>query len=197
VSPRGKAIQGVDEQLFAATERVLARTGPSGLTSRAITDEAGCAKGVLHNHFGDLDGFLVAYVVDRSARLADQARKLVHLAGTGTVLDNLTEAALALFGVTALAVSSLVISRPELAHRLYRERAAEPVLHEIQSALAEYLEAETGRGRIAPGTDTGTLAFTVVASAHQLFFSDAERSIARDRIRPILVSLLAGVTTGD
>jgi AcrR family transcriptional regulator len=194
MSPRGKAIHGVDEQLFAAAERVLTHAGPHGLTSRAITDEAGCAKGVLHNHFGDLDGFLAAYVIDRSARLAERARKLVQLAGTGTVLDNLTEATVALFGPPALAVSSLVISRPEVAHRLYQDRAAEPVLHEIQTAFAEYLDAEMRLGRIASGTDASTLAYTVFASAHQLFFSDAGRPVARDRIRPILRSLLAGVT---
>jgi AcrR family transcriptional regulator len=197
VSPRGKAIHGVNEQLFAAAERVLARSGPSGLTSRAITDEAGCAKGVLHNHFGDLDGFLAAYVLDRSAHLADKARTLVHQAGTGTVLDNLTDATVALFGPPALAISSLVISRAEVAQRLSHGRAAEPVLHEIQAAFTKYLDAERGLGRIAPGADTSTISFTVFASAHQLFLSDTQRPIARDRIRQILLSLLTGVTTGE
>jgi AcrR family transcriptional regulator len=43
------------EQLFGAAERVLLRDGPNGLTSRAVTAEAGCAKGVLHRHFADVD----------------------------------------------------------------------------------------------------------------------------------------------
>jgi AcrR family transcriptional regulator len=198
VSPRGKAIPAVDEQLFAATERVLSRTGPGGLTSRAITDEAGCAKGVLHNHFGDLEGFLAAFVLDRSAHLADRARRLSSLAGTGTVVDNLMAITVDLFGPTALAISSLVISRPEVAQRIQAEHAGgAPVLHEIQAAIADYLNTEMRLGRIKVGTDTGSLAFTVFASAHQLFFSQIGTPIHSGRLRPILVSLLAGVTAGD
>jgi AcrR family transcriptional regulator len=46
--PTGVAIRDVREQLFDAAERVLLRDGPAALTSRAVTDEAGVAKGVLH-----------------------------------------------------------------------------------------------------------------------------------------------------
>jgi AcrR family transcriptional regulator len=46
------------EQLFDATDRLLRRDRPAGIATRAITDEAGVAKGILHNHFGDLDTFL-------------------------------------------------------------------------------------------------------------------------------------------
>jgi AcrR family transcriptional regulator len=53
--PTGVALRDVREQLFGAAERVLLRDGPSALTSRAVTDEAGVAKGVLHRHFADFD----------------------------------------------------------------------------------------------------------------------------------------------
>ena len=56
--PTGVAIRDVRQQLFAAAERVLLRDGPSGLTSRAVTAEAGCAKGVLHRHFADFPLFV-------------------------------------------------------------------------------------------------------------------------------------------
>jgi AcrR family transcriptional regulator len=195
VSPRGKAIPGVEEQLFGAAERVLAHSGPIGLTSRAITGEAGCAKGVLHNHFGDLIGFLAAFVVSQSTRLAESARKLPTLAGTNTVLDNLADAAVALFGRSAITISSLVVSRPDVAQRLLEEGTAAPVLHEIEAAFAEYLAAEQRLGRIAAGTDTRTLVFTVFASAHHLFFTEIGRPIPPDRVRHILTSLLSGVAT--
>jgi len=55
--PTGVAIRDVRAQLFDAAERVLRRDGPSGLTSRAVTAEAGVAKGVLHRHFDDFDAF--------------------------------------------------------------------------------------------------------------------------------------------
>jgi AcrR family transcriptional regulator len=56
------------QQLFDAAERVLLRDGPNGLNSRTVTDEAGCAKDVLHQHFTDFDVFLTDLVPDRGAR---------------------------------------------------------------------------------------------------------------------------------
>src|SRR5919197_6624021 len=85
VSPRGVAIPQVKEQLFRAAERVLSRDGADGLTSRAITREAGVAKGLLYNHFGDLDEFLAELIIDRARRAAQDAARLPSLVGTGTV----------------------------------------------------------------------------------------------------------------
>jgi AcrR family transcriptional regulator len=195
VSPRGKPIPAIDEQLFAATERLLVRGGPAGVASRAITDEAGVAKGVLHNHFEDLEGFLAAFVIDRSARLADTARKLISIAGSGSVLENLADATATLFGPTAQAIYGLVVARPEVARRIQQEHAgAASVLHEIQEAIAHYLEAEKRLGRITAATDTDTLAFTVFASAHQLFFGGSGQPIHPQRIHRVLASLLGVVT---
>ena len=74
--PTGVAIRDAREQLFDAAERVLLRDGPNALTSRAVTTEAGCAKGVLHRHFADFDAFLAELVADRIARLEGQAAAL-------------------------------------------------------------------------------------------------------------------------
>jgi AcrR family transcriptional regulator len=46
--PTGVALRDPRQQLFDAALRVLIRGGVAALTSRAITDEAGVAKGVLH-----------------------------------------------------------------------------------------------------------------------------------------------------
>jgi AcrR family transcriptional regulator len=43
--PTGVHLRDARQQLFDAAERVLLRDGPDALTSRAVTDEAGCAKG--------------------------------------------------------------------------------------------------------------------------------------------------------
>src|SRR5215204_3760217 len=88
--PTGVAIRDARQQLFDAAERVLLRAGPSALTSRAVTTEAGCAKGVLHRHFVDFDEFLVELIRDRTARVTTQADALLRSAGTGTVAGNLT-----------------------------------------------------------------------------------------------------------
>ena len=74
--PTGVAIRDAREQLFDAAERVLLRDGPHALTSRAVTTEAHCAKGVLHRHFADFDAFLAELVLDRIDRIGSQAAAL-------------------------------------------------------------------------------------------------------------------------
>ncbi len=74
--PRGQAIPDAPAALFDAADRILARQGPEGITSRALTDEAGVAKGVLHNHFHDLDGFLASYAADRITAAVSRAESL-------------------------------------------------------------------------------------------------------------------------
>src|SRR5436190_4080751 len=88
--PTGVAIRDARKQLFDAAERVLLRAGPNALTSRAVTTEAGCAKGVLHRHFADFDAFLAELVLDRIRRIEHRAAELREAAGTGTVAGNLT-----------------------------------------------------------------------------------------------------------
>ena len=81
--PTGVAIRDARQQLFGAAERVLLRAGPSALTSRAVTAEAGVAKGVLHRHFADFDAFLAEFVLDRIAAGADVEMLAAVLMGAG------------------------------------------------------------------------------------------------------------------
>ena len=99
--PTGVALRDARQQLFDAAERVLLRDGPSALTSRSVTTEAGVAKGVLHRHFADFDDFLAELVLDRIARLDGQAAALRASAGTGTVTGNLTGVLIDLSGSRA------------------------------------------------------------------------------------------------
>ena len=125
--PTGVAIRDAREQLFDAAERVLLRDGPNALTSRAVTTEAGCAKGVLHRHFADFDGFLAALVLDRIARLTGRPRCSLESAGAGTVADNLTNALIELFGsAVAVGIVGLVICRGRPARTTAPDQAAWP-----------------------------------------------------------------------
>jgi AcrR family transcriptional regulator len=170
MSPRGVAIPDLREHLFQATERVLAREGPAGLTSRAITLEAGVAKGVLHNHFTDIDGFLAEFVTDRFRLITEEAAKLPALAGEGTVVGNLTDAVVSVFATHAAAMISLATARPALMVRLRHTLAAgSPSLLQVEGAFAAYLKAEKNTGRISPDADTETLALAVIGTMHHLF----------------------------
>lgn len=168
--PTGVHIREPREQLFDAAERVLLRDGPNALTSRAVTAEAGVAKGVLHRHFADFDAFLADLVLDRIARIDGQSAALRQSAGTGTVADNLTRALMDLFGPVAVAIVSLVIFRDELRARLRQARPTGiPLMTEAAAMIASYLAAERDLGRIPADADVDTLAPTLIGAAHLLY----------------------------
>ncbi|GAA1638383.1 TetR/AcrR family transcriptional regulator [Actinoplanes couchii] len=154
------------EQLFDAADRILLGSGPEALTSRAVTDTAGCAKGVLHRHFTDFDAFLADYVLDRVHRLS--ADDLLN-AGSGTVTGNVAAFLTALFGSVAVAIVALVTFRDGLRARL-RDTwpAGVPVLTQGAVALADYLEDERARGRVAAGADTTVLGAILIGTGHLL-----------------------------
>jgi len=169
--PTGVHLRDARRQLFDAAERVLLRDGPSNLTSRAVTDEAGCAKGVLHRHFTDFDAFLAELVLDRAAQLEAQAGTLRESAGTGTVADNLTGALTTLFGPVPMAIIPLITFRDELRARL---RQAKPgggiaVLAQVTTAVSAYLAVERDQGRIAADADIDSLTLSLVGGGHLLF----------------------------
>ena len=168
--PTGVALRDVRDQLFDAAERVLRRDGPSALTTRAVTTEAGVAHGVLHRHFADFDAFLAELVLDRDRADGRQAAELREAAGTGTVTGNLADALTALFGSVAVAIVALITFRDELRARLRQTwPAGVPVLTEAVVMIAGYLDAERDLGRIAADADVATLAPTLIGAAHLLF----------------------------
>jgi AcrR family transcriptional regulator len=199
VSPRGVANPDVKEQLFQAAERVLSRDGPDGLTSRAITDEAKVAKGLLFNHFFDLDHFLAELVLDRARGAASLSAALPPRAGTGTVKGNLVEAAVSMLRSHAFAVAGIIHARPALMSRLHQISSGPPYggLSEVEKSFAAYLAAEQTLGRIPAATDTDTLAFILVGTVHHIFMTNlAESSGLRRRLQKILSTLLTDPENG-
>jgi AcrR family transcriptional regulator len=192
--PTGVAIRDAREQLFDAAERVLVRDGPSALTTRAITTEAGCAKGVLHRHFTDLDAFLAELVRDRIARIDKQAAALSDSAGTGSVAGNLTAALMTVFGSVALVIVGLVISRDDLRARLRQATpTGVPVLTEAAAMIAAYLSAEREQGRISADADLDALAPLLIGAAHLLFADRKGIPPEAAAVRKVVTTAIAGV----
>ena len=194
--PRGVAIPEVREQLFTAADRILGRAGPAGLTTRAITAEAGVANGVLHRHFRDLDAFLAEFAASRLAAIAGTAASLPSRAGQGSVTANLTDAALTLFGANALALMNLVAARPELAPALAHIATGPGSggIGDVEDHVAAYLDAEKELGRVAPGTDTQALAFTLIGAIHHLVITNpGGLPDLPQRVRRIVTALMAGM----
>lgn len=192
--PRGVAIPEVRAQLFAAADRVLASHGPAGLTTRAVTAEAGVATGVLHRHFRDLEKFLAAFVASRLQAIAGSAAALPDRAGHGSVTGNLTEATMAVFGVNAQALMNLVASRPELGAALEHDGEGAGGLGDIERHFTAYLDAEKELGRIGPGADTQALAFALLGTAHHLVITRHDDAQGlQQQVRRIVAALVAGM----
>jgi AcrR family transcriptional regulator len=189
--PTGVAIRDVREQLFSAAERILLKDGPNALTSRAVTAEAGCAKGVLHRHFADFDAFLAELVLDRIARVGAQAAALRERAGTGTVAGNLAEALTELFESVAVAIVALVTFRFDLLPRLRRAGVTGvPVLTQASAGIAAYLATERELGRVAAGADVDTLAPTLIGAGHLLFADRTAAPPDPEAVRKLVTSVI-------
>ncbi|MEU9101045.1 TetR/AcrR family transcriptional regulator [Streptomyces sp. NPDC048361] len=192
--PTGVALRDAREQLFGAAERILVRDGPTALTSRSVTTEAGCAKGVLHRHFADFDAFLAELVLDRIGRIDTQATALRDTAGNGSVADRLTHALCELFGPVAVAAVGLVISRDALRTRLRRTTPRGiPLLAEATAMIAGYLGAERDLGRIAPDADIDALAPALIGAGHLLFADREGGAPDTGAARRAVLAVVAGV----
>jgi AcrR family transcriptional regulator len=189
--PTGVAIRDPRGQLFDAAERVLLRDGPGGLTSRAVTAEAGVAKGVLHRHFADFDAFLAELALDRIARIGTRAAGLRATAGSGTVTGNLAAALPDLFSPAILALIRLIIARDDLRAQLKAATGSRiPLVSEATAMVAGYLAAERDLGRVAGGADISTLAPTLIGAAH-LLFTDADRTPEPAAVARVVATVLA------
>ncbi|WP_338702818.1 TetR family transcriptional regulator [Streptomyces sp. Q6] len=190
------AIQDVRAQLFDAAERVLLRDGAEALTSRAVTTEAGCAKGVLHRHFADFDTFLAELVLDRVGRIAERAAALRSAAGSGSVVAHLTDALMGLFSPVAVSMVGLITFRDALRARL---RAAGqpgiPVLTQAAAMITDYLGRERELGRIAADADVDTLALTLIGTGHLLFAGRDEGPPGTADVCKVVTSVVTGVLT--
>ncbi|MZD03837.1 TetR family transcriptional regulator [Streptomyces sp. SID5785] len=180
------ATPDVRERLFAAAERVVERDGPGALTSRAVTTEAGCAKGLLHTHFAGLDQFVAELCLDRFERTTRKAEELVDHAGRGTVTGNLEAVTLALFDSGGAAVSGLAVTRPAAAIRVREAlEGGAPGFASIQAAVTDYLTAERELGRVPQDLVPDTVALALVGTAHHLLMTgrpgdpDPRRSMKR------------------
>jgi AcrR family transcriptional regulator len=194
--PTGVALEDPRARLFDAAVRILLQAGPGALTSRAVTAEAGVAKGVLHRHFADFDAFLAELILDRIASLKAEAAGLLEHAGTGTVVGNVTAALVGLFEPVAVAVLGLVITRDTVRARLRAAGAARiPLLGEGVTMIAAYLDEERDLGRISAGADAdvAALAPTLVGAVHLLFTDREEPRPETAAVSKVVALIMAGV----
>ncbi|MEU6250876.1 TetR/AcrR family transcriptional regulator [Glycomyces sp. NPDC047010] len=192
--PTGVALHDARARLFAAAEQVLERDGAGSLTSRAVTEEAGVAKGVLHRHFADFDDFLAELVRERIARVKAD---IEGLRGADPLVANVSNALSWTLAPVNLRLVNTVIARDELRARL-RETSPQglPILTEATAALAYYLDAERRAGRLKADTEVRTLAMTLVGTGHLLFAGEPDGRPSTAAVQEVVASMLVGAETG-
>lgn len=191
--PTGVHLADARALLFDAAEAVLRRDGPSGLTSRAVTTEAGVAKGVVHRHFVDFDAFLAELILDRVSRLAGPAERLNGATGAGNLVDNLAEALVVVFSPLTVAEVALVITRDALRERLTNAGAARlPLLGAGTTLVSSYLLAEQEIGRIDATAEPAALAPTLIGALHLLFTEHQPASPGIGAVREVIQTVLKG-----
>ncbi|MDP0400373.1 TetR/AcrR family transcriptional regulator [Tsukamurella strandjordii] len=182
--PRGVAIDGVRQRLFAAAETVILREGAGGLRGRAVTTEAGVATGLLHAHFGDFEGFLVAYAVDRSFLLTAAAGEIESLRppDLGDALASLPQPA-------ATAFARLLAARPDLQGKAAEILGAESAgFAGLTDGVAQYLTAARDDGHLAATTDPAALAYAIIAVLLRAWHEGDREALWRPVIRALLSS---------
>ncbi|MEU3666468.1 TetR/AcrR family transcriptional regulator [Streptomyces virginiae] len=148
------------------------RDGAAALTSRAVTAEADCGKGVLHTHFARLDEFVAELVLDRFASSARRAEALDAKVGQATVAANLQDIVLALLEALPPAVVGLAMTRPAaVLHTREGLGAGAPAFDAIQHAFTAYLRAEQRGGRLPADADAATIALALVGTIHHLLMT--------------------------
>lgn len=192
--PTGVALPDAREQLFAAAERVLIRDGAHRLTSRAVTAEAGVAKGVLHRHFADLDEFLTDLVRERIDGLGQIAAELEVKIGNDDLVSNLSTALTDIFTPTARGLIALISSRDIVRTRL-RETSPQgvPLLSEATNVLSTYLRGEQQAGTLSRQADPNILALTLIGTGHLLFAGETSASAGVDAVREMVAPIVRSI----
>lgn len=194
--PRGVAVADVRQRLFAAAERIVLREGPAKVTGRAVTAEAGVATGLLHAHFGDVDGFLTAYTVDRSFLMGAAVGDLSESVGSGTISGNLSAALMRLPAEAVPAVAALLVLRPDLAPEVGQVLGPGAVgLLAVETAVRHYLGEEQRIGRLSSVARPEALAMAIAGVLQQAVLAHMADD-GRERAARITGELLAPVVRG-
>ena len=70
------ARQGTEDALLDAAERLLVEVGCAGITTRAVAEEAGANKGLVHYYFGSMENLLVRVLERFTEQLVARQRAM-------------------------------------------------------------------------------------------------------------------------
>ena len=86
--------------------------------------------------------------------------------------------------------AALIMARPALMTRMRGIFGTDGPLAEVEAVFASYLRAEQSLGRLPADADADTLAFSLVGSAHHLFFTQRGTPPDPGQVHKIVTTLL-------
>lgn len=195
MTERGRATRA---KLIDATLAVVAEVGYVHASTRAIAEAAGVAEGTIYRHFPDKASLFFAAAVESNAPAMAWVADLPSRAGHGTVEANLTEAMrhLAALQERIVPLELAMLADRELAAQRQRTLAAnQGIPPGPPEAIAAYLAAEQGLGRIRADVDPIEAAIVILAALLGLALTPGRLPVAMepDRVGAAVRTLVHGI----
>lgn len=196
MTERGRATRA---KLIDATLAVVGEVGYAHASTRAIAEAAGVAEGTIYRHFPDKATLFFSAAVESNAPALAWVAGLPARAGEGTVEANLSDALcrLAALQERIVPLELAMMADPELAAQRERALAAnQGIPPGPPEAIAAYLAAEQGLGRIRPDLDPHEAAIVILAALFGLALTPGRRPVALDpeRVDSAIRLLVHGMT---
>ena len=163
------------QEILKAAEKLMLTRGLSGITTRQISEEAGCSEGALYVHFKGRLELLLAMLEESLPEMLGPLRTLHQRVGRGSPQENLATALRGIFKFhqrVAPRVAGL-FADPEL-HAAFRASLSRQNKgpHLSLKVLEDYIAAEQGLGRIDRRVDSQLAAYVLMSSSFFRAFSE-------------------------
>jgi AcrR family transcriptional regulator len=200
---RGAGTRGL---IIAAARAVMLNKGLVRATTKEIARTAGVSEGTLYNHFANKEELFLCTLNELPSGFVMLIRGLHERVGTETVpavLSQLAASALEFYS-EAIPMGASFFADPELLARhreLLRQRGAGP--QRANEAVAAYLRAEQGLGRVRGDADPEAVAYMLLGALYQhvywrQFLGRPPEPEADDRfVAGILATLDHALAPGD
>ena len=163
------------QEILKAAERLVLTRGLSGITTRQISEEAGCSEGALYVHFKGRLELLLAMLEESLPEMLGALRTLHQEVGRGSPQENLATALRGVFKFHQRATPRVagLFADPEL-HAAFRASLSRQNKgpHLSLKVLEDYIAAEQGLGRIDPRVDSQLAAYVLMSSSFFRAFSE-------------------------
>jgi AcrR family transcriptional regulator len=172
------------KEILQAAEKLMLSRGLSGITTRRISEEAGCSEGALYVHFKGRLELLLAMLEESLPEMLRPLGTLQQQVGRGSPQLNLAAALRGIFRFHQQATPRVagLFADPEL-HVAFRSSLSRQKKgpHLSLQALEDYIAAEQRLGRIDRRVDPQLAAYVLMSSS---FFSAFNEQFFGKPMRP-------------